>query len=148
MSNQSLTDRLKDLSLGLTTGRYGKNQVIEKLDSIAEELRAFARSEIASVTEGYPGIAHDFEMIRSALAELIELKDISYRVENRAQFDINKDRAREMEREYKNRRPLAWEAARAALKNAAPPVGEGSKAGPAAQNGEPAGAAPELKVST
>lgn len=55
------------------------------------------------------------EPIRAALVELIELKDIAYRVENRAQFDIDKDRAREMERDYKKRRPLAWAAARAAL---------------------------------
>lgn len=47
MSAQSLADRLKDISLGLATRRYTPTSAIEKLDSIAEELRRTAAGENA-----------------------------------------------------------------------------------------------------
>lgn len=44
MNAQSLADRLKDISDGMATERYGRVHVLEKLASIAEELRRAART--------------------------------------------------------------------------------------------------------
>lgn len=46
-ASQSLADRLKDISLGLYTGRYAAITAGQKIDSIAEEIRRAPTSEIA-----------------------------------------------------------------------------------------------------
>jgi hypothetical protein len=49
-----------------------------------------------------------------ALRELVACKDMHDRIENRGN-GISADEAKELQREYRRRRPLAWEAARKVL---------------------------------
>ena len=79
----------------------------------------FAHSETRE-SEGYPGIAHDLETMRAALAELVALKDMKEALDDHAAgvkllpgsewFATHEG--------YRSRKPLAWQRARDAIKSA------------------------------
>lgn len=101
---------------------------VEKFNEVSARVGFPGRIELSPISaertpEGYPGIAHDLETMRAALTELVALKamkDALDALDPASKLGENLHQQRLAD--YKRRKPLAWEAARAALKNAAPQV--------------------------
>ena len=105
-------------------GDYADDELADNLEVVpADVARQIERdnNELVRITNAWAEIAAGRSTVQSAtqaitdaLRELVELKDMHDRVENRGN-GISAEEAKELNREYRRRRPLAWQRAREVL---------------------------------